>query len=181
MTPRAFPRDTSLRNIMKPAHNGYKPEPEKPAYSPPDVFNPFMETPDGEFDYLAVVENGVEYSSLFAFDNSPIPLFAEKTGTKLIEVGKPEVKPGLGWGLAAPANPDGCDGTYDGFCNRGESNACLLYAHNDNRGVRWNVVNLTMNLQQITLNSISAAAFRAYRLPRTQVGAFSLYPMSSMV
>ncbi|CAB9524870.1 expressed unknown protein [Seminavis robusta] len=135
MTPRVFPKDTHLRHLIKPALDGSKPEPPGYEYSPPDVFNPTMETPDGEFDYLAVVENGVDYPEFMAFDNSPLPPFALPTGNKVIPLGtKTELKQGKGWGVRAPGNADGCDGSYDGFCNRGQFNPCLLYGHNDNRG-----------------------------------------------
>jgi len=134
MTPRANPRESAVRNLMKPAFDGYLPEPEKNVYNPPDVFNPFIFPPEGEFDYLAIVENGLDFHPFISLDNSPLPPLYEATGNKLIPIGVDHVKPGLGWGADANANPDECDGTYDGFCGRGASNGCLLYAHNDHRG-----------------------------------------------
>ena len=135
MTPRANPRETALRNIMKPTADGYLPFPEDNVYEPPDVFNPYEELPEGEFDYLAVVENGpVEFPEILTFDNSPLPPFAVKTNNKLIPLGVDEIKPGLGWSLYSASNPDTCDGSWDSFCNRGSDQECLMYGHNDYRG-----------------------------------------------
>lgn len=134
MTPRANPRETALVNLMKPAYNGYLPVASESVYSPPDVFIQTMETPEGEFDYLAIVENGIDYAEVLTFDNSPLPMGYGTTGNKLIPVGIADIKPGLGWFRETPANPDGCDGSYDGFCNRGIGVACLLSGHNDHRG-----------------------------------------------
>lgn len=134
MTPRANPKQTAIRNIMKPAHDGYLPMAEDSVYDPPDVFNVYEELPDGEFDYLAVVENGVPFSGILTFDNSPLPPLALKTNNKLIPLGVDGIKPGLGWSLDSASSPDTCDGSWKSFCNRGIAQDCLLYGHNDYRG-----------------------------------------------
>jgi hypothetical protein len=135
MTPRNNPADTALRHILKPVGpDGYIPIPEKNVYDPPDVFNPALYPPEGEFDYLAIVENGVEYQDFLSFDNSPLPPFAVPTGNKLIPLGVKGIEPGMGWSVDANANPDSCDGSYYSFCGRAAANDCLLYGHNDNRG-----------------------------------------------
>jgi hypothetical protein len=118
---------------MHPAYDGYKPIPEESVYNPPDVHNPTMATPDGEFDYLTVVENGIDYREFLAFDNSPLPAGMVNAG-KVIKVDNDKYKPGLGWGADSNTNPDNCDGSYDTFCTRGKDQNCLLYGHNDHRG-----------------------------------------------
>jgi hypothetical protein len=110
---------------MKPAFNGYLPVPKKNVYNPPDVFNPTIHVPDGEFDYLAVVENGIDYAEFLTFDYSPLP--AGYLKNKLIPLGIASIKPGLGWYADSNANPDECDGSFDAFCGRGNDNDCLLY------------------------------------------------------
>lgn len=127
------PRQTAIRNIMKPAYDGYVPLPQENVYNPPDVFNPALHVPEGEFDYLAVVENGLEYPELVVFDNSPLPPNKIERNNKLIPIGIDGVKPGIGWSVDSNANPDECDGSFDGFCNRGADQDCLLYGHNDRR------------------------------------------------
>ena len=134
MTPRVNPRENAIRNLMKPASDGYLPVPEESVYNPPDVFNPTIEPPDGAFDYLAVVENGIDYNEVVSYDNAPVTTGSQKTNNKLIPIGVDGVEPGRGWGANTNTNPDGCDGSYDGFCGRGKSNDCLLSAHNDHRG-----------------------------------------------
>ena len=41
--------------------------------------------------------------------------------------------PGLGIALGTVAGDEFCDGTVDSFCNKGKTNNCLLYNHNDGR------------------------------------------------
>ena len=119
---------------MKPAADGYLPIKQESVYNPPDVYNPALEPPDGAFDYLAVIENGIDYSELVTYDNAPVTAGSQKTNNKLMPIGVAGVEPGLGWSHNGNINPDGCDGSYDSFCGRGKDNPCLLYAHNDNRG-----------------------------------------------
>jgi len=137
MTPRNFPLKTAVRNLMKPASDGYLPEPEESVYNPPDVFNPTLETPEGEFDYLAVVENGIDYNAFISFDNAPVTQGSNPTGNKLIPLGVDGIEPGRGWACDCNTNPAGCDGSYDGFCGRGHKVDCLLSGHNDHRGGLW--------------------------------------------
>lgn len=137
MNPRVNPRENAIRNIMKPAADGYLPLPEESVYNPPDLFNPRLEPPDDEFDYLTVVENGIDFPEFASYDNAPMTTGYLETKNKLIPLGVEGIEPGRGWSLDAPANPDGCDGSYDGFCNRGKNQNCLLYGHNDHRGGLW--------------------------------------------
>ena len=134
MTPRPNPKENAVLNLMKPAADGYLPVKQESVYNPPDVFNPTLEPPDGAFDYLAVVENGIDYGEFVTYDNAPVTAGSQKTNNKLMPIGVEGVEPGRGWGHNGNVNPDECDGSYDGFCGRGSKNACLLSAHNDNRG-----------------------------------------------
>lgn len=135
MTPRSFPRENAIRNIMKPAYDGYLPVPMEAEYSPPDVFNPALYAIEdgGGVDYLGIVENGIDFREIVTFDNSPLPAGMVNAG-KVMKLGIDSIKPGLGWFVDGNANPDECDGSYDGFCNRGIDQNCLLYGHNDHRG-----------------------------------------------
>jgi len=135
-TPRANPEETSIRSIMKPfGPDASLPEPELNIYDPPDVYNPILGVPDGEVDYLAIIENGVDYVMF----NAPQPLpRPTKTGNRLIELTVDDkgenIVPGLGWGINTKSSPNLCNGTYDSFCGRSKDHKCLLYGHNDNRG-----------------------------------------------
>lgn len=138
-TPRANPEETSLRSIMKPAGpDKTLPQPPQNIYDAPDVYIPMLGVPEGEIDYLAIIENGNDFLTFQAPAN-PLPLGAvEETGNLLVELtvddkGEPIV-PGLGWGVSTKASPQFCNGTYDSFCGRGADKDCLLYGHNDFRG-----------------------------------------------
>ena len=97
------------------------------AYQPPDVFNPDLHPPPGAIDVLNIVEAGVEYKSVLAPDYITgyynVPKFANP----------PKVTPGKGVRLDTKVSDNLCDGSVDSFCNRGGSNPCLLYGHNDGR------------------------------------------------
>ena len=125
-TPRYSPWETSIRNIIKPGVfiDSLKPN----LYDPPDVRNPSLDVPDGALDYLAVVENGVDFVPLRArrrrlATNNSRRLEDRPSMRKLAN---PAIIPGQGWTMSGKAAPDNCDGTYDSFCGR--DNQCLLSA-----------------------------------------------------
>lgn len=96
------------------------------AYSPPDIFNPNLHPPAGEVDVLNILENGVDFNSLLNPDYTSFyerPSFASP----------PKLQIGKGISLSTKAGDDFCDGSVDSFCDRGRSNGCLLYGHNDGR------------------------------------------------
>jgi hypothetical protein len=115
------------------------PSPEKNFYDPPDVHNPNLDAPDGAVDLISIVENGIAFQPNRARIES---ISKERRLTDLAHqqtdsnrrLSNPDIVPGQGWGLNSMSAPDNCDGTYDSFCGRDESNQCLLYGHNDNRG-----------------------------------------------
>lgn len=70
---RVHPAAVNLRVLMKPAGpEKWIPQPIYNAYDPPDVYNPTTDVPPGEFDYVGVVENGIEYAEFLTFDVSRI-------------------------------------------------------------------------------------------------------------
>lgn len=136
-TPRATPDQTSIRSLIKPGC--YVPTPKKNIYDPPDVHNPNLDAPDGTVDLISIVENGIDFLPNRARIESISKerRMAEHVHPKMDshrELSNPDIIPGQGWGLSSFSAPDNCDGSYDSFCGRDESNTCLLYGHNDNRG-----------------------------------------------
>jgi hypothetical protein len=121
---------------MKPFGPDMKlPQPQANIYDSPDVRLPVLDVPRGQLDYLAIVENGLDY---WEFEAPAPPLPVTRTGNQLIKVtvddeGE-EIVPGLGWGVSTLSSPERCNGTYDSFCGRSADNPCLLYGHNDFRG-----------------------------------------------
>ena len=137
-TPRANPEETSLRSIMKPAGPDQTvPQPKLNIYDAPDVYNPVLGVPEGEVDYLAIIENGEDFLS-FQAPASPLPTGTTESSNRLIELtvddNGEDIVPGLGWGVNTKSSPHLCNGTYDSFCGRSDDQECLLYAHNDYRG-----------------------------------------------
>jgi len=140
-TPRALPEHTSLRSIMKPAGKEKRiPQPKLNIYDAPDVYNPVLGVPEGEIDYLAIIENGPDFESFLA-PATPLPLAIEKASTSnsrliklTVDSDGAAIVPGLGWGVTTKSSPNMCNGTYDSFCGRSDDQECLLYAHNDFRG-----------------------------------------------
>lgn len=100
-------------------------------------YNPAFDPPDGHIDYLAIVENGIDFLPLLQRRKyllrqiQPPPLPRTSANEAKMVSGLP---PGKGWSLDAAAAADLCDGTYDSFCSRANNSDCLLYAHNDYRG-----------------------------------------------
>jgi hypothetical protein len=136
-TPRATPEQTSIRSLIKPGC--YVPTPKKNIYDPPDVRNPNLDAPDGTVDLVGIVENGIDFLPNRARIESISKerRMAEHVHRKMDsqrELSNPDIIPGQGWGLNSFSAPGNCDGSYDSFCGRDESNTCLLYGHNDNRG-----------------------------------------------
>ena len=99
---------------------------EDSVYQPPDVFNPNLHPPPGEVDVLNIVEAGVDFTSTLN------PSYAQLY--KMPKFSKPPTVPiGKGISLDQYAGDAGCDGSVDSWCNRGKTNNCLLYGHNDGR------------------------------------------------
>ena len=122
-----------VSEINKPSDN---------LYNAPDVFNPNLHPPPDAIDVLSIVEAGIEFnpilnsdyyaSSFYKRPSSPsLSSHHQRTtntnSTSLLDVGR-------GYMLQTRDGDDFCDGTVDSFCNRGQSNDCLLYGHNDGRG-----------------------------------------------
>lgn len=132
--PRVNAYATSIRTIVKGGNLADQVDPN--VYDPPDVYNPNLDFDDVHL--INIVENGIEFS---------MPLLGHKSRRQeryrhqlkqqdhsQSASMNPDIKPGLGWHLDAPAAPDNCDGSYDSFCARPATSECLLYGHNDHRG-----------------------------------------------
>ena len=132
-TPRAFPEQTSIRSIAK---SGSDLGPiNRNAYDPPDVRHPDLDVPDEAFEYLAVVENGVDYVPTTPRKKNAAAQAQHYQPPVVTSFATNDIRPGLGWMRDGDGKgaPDNCDGTYDSFCGREERSSCLLYAHADNR------------------------------------------------
>lgn len=130
--PKARPWKTAIRSILKGDY-GLRVEPN--LYDPPEVFIPSLHVPEGAFEYLAVVENGVEFT---ANSISRIHLADEmrqwmNNETLVTSNQETEFVPGKGILTDFCAAPNLLDGSYDSFSRRKDSN-CLFYNANDNRG-----------------------------------------------
>lgn len=129
-TPRANPATTSLRRILRSDMDVGSLKSN--VYDPPDLYNPALDPPDGEIDYLAIVENGVNFLPLrsryeYLYQQLNPPAYSTTAAKSNLVAGK-------GWQLQESVGaPDNCDATYDSFCNRAADNKCLLYGHNDGR------------------------------------------------
>lgn len=130
-TPRAYPAQTSIRSILKHQNQVYRPF--KNVYDPPDVRNPALDVPDGEIDYLSIVENGNDFIPLNARKRGEVS-YSARSLSKGQKGDAIKISPGKGWNLDSISAPDNCDGSYDSFCGRSFDNDCLLYGHNDYRG-----------------------------------------------
>ena len=125
--PRTYPTLTNIRTIMPKEMLNTLPELSWPLYSPPDVFNPYIHPPPGEIDVLNIVQNGIEFQPVFDPRYTDEFYHSESTITKVYQ------KPGKGIYPSFYTGHDLCDGTLDSWCNRGWTNDCMLYAHNDGR------------------------------------------------
>jgi hypothetical protein len=96
-------------------------------YEPPDVFNPSLHPPEGVVDVLSIVELGVPFRSILA------PTYAEGAYKKPSFSNPSTIPFGKGTLLDTAAGDDFCDGSVDSWCRRGQSETCLLRAHNDGR------------------------------------------------
>lgn len=101
-------------------------EPEPNVYQPPEVFNPTIHPPLGEIDVLNIVEAGPEFKSVM--DPQIYKDYYETVKDHSVIL-----KPGKGTSLHTYNGADRCDGTIDSWCNRGPTNQCLMYGHNDGR------------------------------------------------
>jgi len=129
-TPRANPTITSIRYLLHDTVEVDDPPPN--CYDPPDIFNSAFHPPDGEIDYVAIVESGNEFQPLqsrreYLSSQVKPPAFETTMTNSTLQGGK-------GWSLKTNAAADNCDGSYDSFCNRPSTSNCLLYGHNDGRG-----------------------------------------------
>jgi hypothetical protein len=140
-TPRNSPWSTSLRSIIKAA--GVVPQSAPNVYDPPDVDNPYLHQnvlDESAIDVLAIVENGVDFQpglarTTDAYSNEQAYSLAQQSVTAAQTSGQsvnPAIQGGFGWELHSVGS-DNCDGTYDSFCNRGPTNACLLAGYNDGK------------------------------------------------
>jgi len=131
--PRANAAETSIRSIMKMPENREKLTPTPNSYNPPDVYNIRADTPDGEINYLNIIENGVDFAPTFYPKVAALrPI--EYSTSNIPPTPKDGISPGKGWYLDANDGADSCNGEYDNWCNRGPHNGCMLSGHNDNRG-----------------------------------------------
>jgi len=144
-TPRINPMESSIRSIVFNRDGDDRlmidPAPAN-EYDPPDLPIPNMEVPDGigAVDYLAIIENGVEYAPNRSRRKSA-EMRKRQIGREFkightisdIRYGNGVIEPGLGWHLYVASATDFCDGSYDSFCRRANTD-CLLSGHNDHRG-----------------------------------------------
>jgi hypothetical protein len=126
-TPRAYPSLSNIRTLMHPEMAALVPDPARPLYEPPELFNPDVHPPPGEVDVLNIVEAGVDFKSTlnpdYAKDYYKIPTFDNT----------PKIPFGKGVGLSTKAGDEYCDGTADSFCGKGPQDTCLLAGTNDSR------------------------------------------------
>ena len=130
-TPRHAPTFSNIRAIMPPEQQKaiQLPQDFRNIYKAPDVFNPDLHPPKGAIDVLNIVEAGS-----VPFPNIIIPDYVSKFyQAPLTKHTRSEQPPGLGIALGTVAGDEFCDGTVDSFCNKGKTNNCLLYNHNDGR------------------------------------------------
>ena len=144
-TPRHAPSMSNIRSIMPPSQRQsiILPSDMKNLYNPPDVFQQDLHPPKGAIDVLNILEAGVSFSSIVKPDYDS-QFYKPPSGTVAANT-----EQGLGIQLSTYAGDDFCDGTVDSFCNKGSTNDCLLYNHNDGRhGLRfdgysgWMVLNI---------------------------------------
>jgi hypothetical protein len=142
-TPRAYPSLSNIRTLMAPEMVSTIPQPERPIYEPPEVFNQDLHPPAGAVDVLNIVEAGVDFRSTlnpdYATNYYKKPKFAA-----------PNKMPyGKGVGIDQRAGDNYCDGSVDSFCGKGPKDTCLLAGTNDERSglmidgySGWTVLNL---------------------------------------
>ena len=115
-----------MKELIPPPHEGK-------VYEPPDIFNPYLHPPHGEFDVLAIAELGPDFRPVRNPTWATMEKFyqpaASSASSKFVNL-----SPGRGVDLDTKGGDYLCDGTYDSFCDRTWSNSCLLSAHNDGRG-----------------------------------------------
>jgi hypothetical protein len=145
---------------MRPEMRAVVGEPMPNVYNPPDVFNPDLHPPVGAIDVLNILEAGVDFKSALSPDYTDFykkPTFPDP----------PKVPIGKGTTLRSHAGDAFCDGSVDSFCNRGQDNTCLLYAHNDGRnGILMDQVSgwLAMNIPDLK-NGYIAMKFETWHQP----------------
>lgn len=133
-TPRYDPARNNLRRLMK--FNASPIKPRAANYDPPDVYNPKLHPPGDALDVIAILESGVEFvpnlarirrrKALLPTDQNP-----QKPGASTFN---PEIVAGKGWSRQGMGSNDMCNGEIDSWCNKHDSNKCLLTGHNDQRG-----------------------------------------------
>jgi hypothetical protein len=124
--PRRNAEKTGIRTLLKFPDQANPIPPNE--YDPPDVRMWMMETPDGEFDFLNVVESG---TSGFGPQRKRIISGDEKI---LSSAGKPSAyQPGKGMWSDTRHAADNCDGSLDSHCGRAYKD-CMLSGQNDHRG-----------------------------------------------
>ena len=133
-TPRLNAHATSIRSLIK---GGTVPQQVEPnLYDPPDVHNSKLD--EGEVDLVNILENGVDFVPLLGRKRRIQERQLHEQRTKQWQSQgssfNPDIQPGLGWRLDTRSAPDNCDGSYDSFCGRSNSEVCLLSGHNDYRG-----------------------------------------------
>jgi hypothetical protein len=118
-------------------------------YVGPDVYNPALEPPAGEVNYLAIMENDdmpfnqsrrqLLPSSDAINESSQLDLSNRNFETASADhhrclQGNSNLTVGRGWALHIYKDDVPCNGTYDAECGRVPRNSCLLYGHNDGKG-----------------------------------------------
>lgn len=127
--------------------------PDTPSlYEGPDVYNPILDPPEGEINYLDIMENddnpkasgrqlislrGGSVSPLTEEDERPV----DRSYNNQLELGIDQshrelegLPMGRGWSRDGKVGDKDCNGTWDSQCGRGAAEPCLLYGHNDGRG-----------------------------------------------
>jgi hypothetical protein len=127
-------------------------------YLGPDVYNPALEPPEGQVNYLAIIENDVhpptdekhirrQLRSSNVTDSSPSLPLSTTTNDVLMPAAvisqstrhrqllqEHNLTIGRGWALHISKDDVPCNGTYDSECGRTPTTACLLSGQNDGKG-----------------------------------------------
>jgi hypothetical protein len=118
-------------------------------YFGPDVYNPALEPPEGEINYLAIVENDAlpptkasrqrrllsdHESWLVPFSNQELETRDTKHVLRRRRLENTALTVGRGWALHISKDDIPCNGTYDSECSRQPGSSCLLYGTNDGKG-----------------------------------------------
>ena len=141
-TPRANPKETSIRSILHLDHDIATPQ---IVYEGDDVENP-IRLPNGEVDAVELLDLEGKRRRLSRSANGDVMMATHNSTTRVVdnvqsrrnERRTEEISPGKGWQLKHSYGDD-CDGSFSSStsCGRISSNNCLLEGHQGSRGGIW--------------------------------------------